>query len=124
MALVALRLEIREKSLAELRCGAHEGDCTSRTSGTILAPARALFVNTIASGRRPGEPSLGRRASAVGGALRRGLRLLAPDLLADLLERAPDQPRHVHLRDPHLLSDLRLRQPLEEPQVEDHSLPL
>jgi hypothetical protein len=24
--------------------------------GTLLAPTRALFTNTLASGRRPGEP--------------------------------------------------------------------
>src|SRR5436189_5356219 len=40
----------------------------------------------------------------------------------DPLERPPDQPRYVHLRDPHLLRDLGLRQPLEEAQVEDQPL--
>src|SRR5688500_16710594 len=49
---------------------------------------------------------------------------LSGDLLADLLERAPDQTRDVHLRDPHLLRDLRLRQALEEPQMEDLPLAL
>src|SRR5439155_12562577 len=48
--------------------------------------------------------------------------LLGCDLLADLLERAPDQPGDVHLRDPDLLRDLRLGQAFEEPQVEN--LPL
>src|ERR1044072_2184091 len=50
--------------------------------------------------------------------------LLGRDLLADLLERAADQPRHVHLRDADLLGDLRLRQPLEEAQVENPPLAL
>ena len=44
------------------------------------------------------------------------------DLGADLLERAPDQPRDVHLRDPDLLRDLRLREPVEEAQVQDATL--
>src|SRR6266545_2745788 len=50
--------------------------------------------------------------------------LLGGDLLADLLQRAPDQPRHVHLRDPHLLRDLRLGQALEEAEVENPPLAL
>ena len=49
--------------------------------------------------------------------------LLGVDLLTDLLQRAPDQPRYVHLGDPDLLGDLRLRQSLEEAQVENHALP-
>src|SRR5439155_670251 len=40
------------------------------------------------------------------------------------LERAADQPRDVHLRDPDLLRDLRLGQPLEEAQVKDRALAL
>src|SRR6266508_2073608 len=35
-------------------------------------------------------------------------RLVARDLLADLLQRAADQARDVHLRDADLLCDLRL----------------
>src|SRR6266542_2351796 len=50
--------------------------------------------------------------------------LVDRDLLADLLERAADQARDVHLRDAHLLGDLRLGQALEEPQVQDLPLPL
>src|SRR5438046_2780268 len=50
--------------------------------------------------------------------------LLARDFLADLLQRAPDQPRDVHLRDADLLGDLRLRQAVEEPQAEDRPLAL
>src|SRR2546430_14838264 len=46
------------------------------------------------------------------------------DLVADLLERASDQARHVHLRDADLLRDLRLGQPVEEAQLEDLSLAL
>src|SRR5919201_5030052 len=58
------------------------------------------------------------------GARRRALLLvLVRDLLADLFERAADEARDVHLRDPHLLGDLRLGQALEEPQVEDLPLP-
>src|SRR5436305_4724766 len=53
-----------------------------------------------------------------------GVELFRGDLLADLLERAPDQTRHVHLRDPDLLRDLRLRQPFEEAQVQDLALAL
>src|SRR5215210_7516396 len=44
---------------------------------------------------------------------------LGVDLLADLLQGTADQPRHVHLGDPDLLGDLRLRQPLEEAQVKN-----
>src|SRR5215204_3322471 len=58
------------------------------------------------------------RSSAVVGIAR----LLDLDLLADLLERAPDQPGDVHLRDPDVLRDLGLREPVEEPQVENHPL--
>src|SRR5436190_6480024 len=65
-----------------------------------------------------------RACSAGAAALGRGLVLLGLDLLADPLERPPDQPRYVHLRDPDLLRDLRLRQSLEEAQVEDQPLAL
>src|SRR3954468_9370816 len=62
------------------------------------------------------------RPSAAGAA---GLRLLLDrDLGADLLERAADQPRHVHLRDADLLGDLGLRQALEEAKVQDRPLAL
>src|SRR3954447_17555230 len=50
--------------------------------------------------------------------------LVRGDLFPDLLERAPNQTRDVHLRDAHLLGDLRLRQPFEEAQMEDLSLAL
>src|SRR3954452_1230427 len=60
-------------------------------------------------GSAPGDAALGRR-------------LFRGDLVADLLERAPDQARDVHLRDPDLLRDLRLREPLEEAQVQDRPL--
>ena len=49
---------------------------------------------------------------------------LGHDLVAHLLERAADEARDVHLRDPDLLGDLRLGQPLEEAQVEDPALAL
>src|SRR5919198_4497882 len=50
--------------------------------------------------------------------------VLGHDLFADLLERAADQARHVHLRNADLLRDLRLRQALEEAQVQDPALAL
>src|SRR5262249_28790854 len=40
------------------------------------------------------------------------------------LERAANQPRDVHLRDADLRRDLRLRQPLEEAEVQDPPLPV
>src|SRR5690348_14376163 len=46
------------------------------------------------------------------------------DLVPDLLERAPDEPRNVHLRDADLLRDLRLREPVEEAELEDLPLAL
>src|SRR5205823_13707853 len=67
-------------------------------------------------------------ASRAGGAsARRALRrdfLVRGDLLADLLQRAPDQPRDVHLRDADLLCDLRLRETFEEAQMQDPPLAL
>src|SRR6266516_1546259 len=44
------------------------------------------------------------------------------DLVADLLQCAPDQARDVHLRNPDLLCDLGLCQAAEEPEVEDRLL--
>src|SRR5581483_5715300 len=46
------------------------------------------------------------------------------ELLAHAVDRLPDQPRHVHLRDPHLLGDLGLRHAEEEAHVQDLPLPL
>src|SRR5581483_667041 len=46
------------------------------------------------------------------------------DLVPDLLESPPDEPRDVHLRDADLLRDLRLRQPFEEAEVQDGPLAL
>src|SRR5712691_5661801 len=51
-----------------------------------------------------------------------GLVFLRRDLLADLLERTADQAGHVHLRDPDLLRDLRLRQALEEAEMQNLAL--
>src|ERR1700693_4135580 len=60
--------------------------------------------------------------SALGGA-RLGLGVfLEVDLCADLLERAADQARDVHLGDAHLLGDLRLGQAFEEAEMEDPPL--
>src|SRR3954451_21511385 len=47
-----------------------------------------------------------------------------PELVAHAIERAPDQPRDVHLRDPDLLGDLRLGEALLEAHAEDLSLAL
>src|SRR5215217_1811193 len=69
----------------------------------------------------PRDGSGGRRLRAAAGAR---LLFFDRDLGPDLLERAPDQARDVHLRDPDLLRDLRLRQALEEAQVEDPPLAL
>src|SRR5437764_8475595 len=68
------------------------------------------------------RPIVGAAGLAARGAAAAGLGLVGRDLVADLLERAADEPRHVHLRDPDLLRDLRLGEALEEAQVED--LPL
>src|SRR5436189_1738712 len=51
-----------------------------------------------------------------------GLVLFCRNLLADLLERTADQAGHVHLRDPDLLRDLRLRQAFEEAEVQNLAL--
>src|SRR2546423_14810689 len=59
-----------------------------------------------------------RRACSLSG-LRAPDVFVVGDLGADLLERAADQPRHVHLRDADLLRDLRLGQPVEEAQLQD-----
>src|SRR6476659_11232920 len=63
-----------------------------------------------------------RLSSTPGGPALRLDVLFGRDLLADLFERAADQPRDVHLRDTDLLRDLRLRQPFEEAQVENRPL--
>src|SRR5262245_52632898 len=44
------------------------------------------------------------------------------DFFSDRFERSTDKARDVHLRDADLLRDLRLRQPLEESQVENCAL--
>src|SRR5206468_1896140 len=88
-------------------------------------PSRSSADVRIATVYEAGAPvsRVRRGGSALGGAPVR-VDLLGGDLVADLLERAPDQPRDVHLRDPDLLSDLRLRQALEEAQVQDPALAL
>src|SRR5581483_3939033 len=67
-----------------------------------------------------------RRARRSGGRSTRAVRieLVRGDLVADLLERPADQARDVHLRDADLLCDLRLREPFEEPKVQDLALAL
>src|SRR5919201_2521578 len=71
--------------------------------------------------RKPSRSSADVRIRSIVGrlVLGAGARAVVRDLLADLLERAPDQPRDVHLRDPDLLGDLRLREDLEEAKVQD-----
>src|SRR5262249_27920522 len=46
------------------------------------------------------------------------------DRLANLLERASDETGDVHLRDPDLLRDLRLRQAVEEAELQNLPLTL
>src|SRR5687768_2684171 len=48
--------------------------------------------------------------------------LFDPQLEPEPLERAADQARDVHLRDPDPRGDLRLGQPLVEPQEDDPPL--
>jgi hypothetical protein len=57
----------------------------------------------------------------MGGRLRRGGHR-REDRVAQRVDRAADEPRYVHLRDPDLVGDLTLGQPFEEPQVEDLAL--
>src|SRR5687767_7305971 len=91
---------------------------------TAFPPAStAPATNAVSAVPSPRSTGVSLRGSA-GGALRGRLPLVVRDLLADLLERPADQPRDVHLRDPDLLSDLALRQPVEEAQVKDSPLAL
>src|SRR5262249_58739265 len=90
----------------------------SRSSATTARALRSLVAHF---GQRPAEAGVSVR-SRVG--LPQGpTRLLVHgDLLSNLVERAADQPRDVHLRDADLLGDLGLRQALEKAQVEDRAL--
>src|SRR5947208_9168433 len=96
---------------------------SGETSRFPRTPSTGPLVRTGASRReevgcaltRGGVSALG---SAAGAGL--GLFLFARDLLADLLQGPSNEARDVHLRDADLLSDLRLRQPLEETQVQNH----
>src|SRR3954465_4925584 len=64
--------------------------------------------------------SLSRGARRKGPALPRLSELVdLADGVAQGLERAAQQARDVHLRDPELRRDLRLRQPLLEAEVQD-----
>src|SRR6266581_3086414 len=108
------RLARRSPSSVEARPYAPTG---RRRSRSRRARSAGDPRSRTARGRTPS-----RRCSST-----RGLRLhvlLRRDLLADLLKRAANQARHVHLRDADLLCDLRLRQALEEPEVEDLPLAL
>src|SRR6186997_957637 len=80
-------------------------------------PARSSAVVRMAAILRAVDFGTAARRQALGG-------LLGRDLLADLLQRAANQPRDVHLRDADLLGDLRLGQAFEEAQVQDLALPL
>src|SRR5215207_6211156 len=71
-----------------------------------------------ASGGATRERSLARSGIPLGGERRGAERLPHP------LERAPQQPRDVHLRDADALGDLALREPGEEAQQQDAALAL
>src|SRR3954454_15429637 len=71
------------------------------------------------------EPIVGAPTAWLSAASRLRLHVfLGRDLVANLLERATNQPGDVHLRDAHLLGDLGLRQAFEEAQVQDLPLTL
>src|SRR5579883_1238944 len=98
---------------------------SSRLSGSRAAPgssggADIPIASAVAAGPAIGKPVVFRPSNGLRGAVR--IELVGRDLLADLLERAADQARDVHLRDPDLLGDLRLCQALEEAEVEDRAL--
>src|SRR3954454_4321251 len=93
-----------------------------KTTGTSLSEPHSC---TCSIGRPYGRrPVLMHTYRKLGSGRAVGIELFRGDLLADLLERAPDEPRHVHLRDADLLRDLRLREPLEEAEVQDAPLAL
>src|SRR5581483_3910405 len=76
--------------------------------------------------RRPHEDTAWRPDAELAPSVRGPPRQLfvGGDLLPDLLERPPDEPRDVHLGDADLLRDLRLRQPVKEAEVQDVALAL
>src|SRR2546425_4705496 len=78
-------------------------------------------VSSAYSRRTASESSCSGAGSATRAHARR---LVRGDFRSDLLERAPDQTRDVHLRDADLLRDLRLRQPVEETQLKNLPLAL
>src|SRR3954454_6349220 len=94
-----------------------------RNPSRISAVARTASIVGSVPRRSSGRPLSRAGARSAGGAPRGNLSL-GGDLVADLLERATDEPRHVHLRDADLLRDLGLRQALEEAQVQDLPLAL
>src|SRR2546423_8356395 len=100
---------------SRVRCASClRGTCPRRPGGG-LTPATAR--RNLAVGRGSYDYLAARGVAA-------GVVVLGRDLVADLLQRAADQARHVHLRDPDLLGDLRLREAFEEAQVEDLPLPV
>src|SRR5690349_5339563 len=131
---MALLLEERQEAFAQL--GARPHWVIVRTASPVTP--LALRRHTLVAVRELGSPRGGgwarrsepnatrpagpcRKATPLGGRSppRRLVEPLGGDLVANLLQRPADQPRHVHLRDPDLLRDLRLREPVEEPQVQD-----
>src|SRR5579864_1651873 len=115
----------RPQPASSTRRGAPASTASSATS-CARGPDRLAQIELRAD--RPASSAYSRRTTSgsfcgpAASATRAGARLVRGDLLADLLERAADQPRDVHLRDSDLLRDLRLRQAVEEAQLEDHPL--
>src|SRR5579864_2825759 len=116
----------RPQPTSSTRRGAAASTASSATS-CARGPDRLAQIEVRAAS--PASSAYSRRttfgSSCARGrsATRAGARLLVRgDLLADLLERAANQARDMHLRDPDLLCDLRLRQTVEEPELENHPL--
>src|SRR4051794_31253428 len=66
------------------------------------------------------KPTISMRAGIL--PRRTGGGLAGLELTAHARQRVPDQARHVHLRDPDPVGNLRLREAFEEAQVEDRPL--
>src|SRR3954453_1914714 len=104
-------------------CIPAEMSSVERSSARGISEAEGRKTGPLDSknSRKPARSSAVVRTPTILGVSRL---LFGGDLLADLLQGPPDQPRDVHLRDADLLRDLRLRQSLEEAQVQDPALAL